>query len=601
MSRNAPSTSPEVYQTAVASRPAVLPEQADTEFVMALEPERAECARLVVGCASRPGRGSGGFHINEDYVGVMAGDLSERVARGSVIALADGMSGGKGGRVAAELSVRTFIEAYYGVSGALQPGVAASRALEAIHGWLHQIGRADPGLSQMAATFAALIVRRATAWLVAAGDVRLYLLREGHLTQVGDDDVVPVAFGAYVAHAIGLQPALVTRVETFALREGDRFLMCSDGLYRRVPMRELQTVLAQTKDTLEAARRLVALAGARASQDDVTAAVVDVGSLPVVDLDYLGRVVGRLPIPAVPRVGDAIDGYLLTRLLSDGHHSHTFAGHDLADPSTPLALKFPRPRVDQDENIRQGFVWERWLAGKIDEEGVLAPLPVDPGRQTRLYVVMPLGDGITLEKLLAAPQPLSLSQSLKIAQRLGSSIHALNRRNIYHRDIKPENVLVMPDHSTRLLDLGFAWMPGMEVPVPDTAPGTPAYMAPELMRGAQGDARSEVFAYGVTLYRLFSGGKLPYGFNGRIPLYQYQPDTPGWLDLVLEKALQPDPERRYQGVLEVCADLKRFAADSSAAVPQRPAPLLEREPVLFWQIVSIGLLVILLAVLVQRH
>ena len=113
-----------------------------------------------------------------------------------MIALADGVSGSKGGRVAAELSVRTFIDAYYGLADTLQPGVAAARALEAIHGWLHQIGRVDPALKQMSASFAALIVRRATAYLVAAGDVRLYLLRDGQLAQLGDDDVVPVAFGS---------------------------------------------------------------------------------------------------------------------------------------------------------------------------------------------------------------------------------------------------------------------------------------------------------------------------------------------------------------------------------------------------------------------
>ncbi|SIO23551.1 bifunctional protein-serine/threonine kinase/phosphatase [Paraburkholderia phenazinium] len=570
------------------------------EIDLQLRAERGECAALEVGCVSCPARGRGQDHINEDYVGVMLGDLAARVARGSVIALADGVSGSKGGRVAAELSVRTFIDAYYGLPDTLQPGVAAARALEAIHGWLHQMGRVDPALTQMAASFAALIVRRATAYLVAAGDVRLYLLRDGQLIQVGDDDVVPVAFGSYVAHAVGMLPALVTRIETLELREGDRLLMCSDGLYRRVPMRELQTVLAARGSALDTARRLGALAVTRGSHDDVTSAVLDVGALPSLDVGYLERVVGVLPIPAVPDAGDVVDGYLLTSVLNDGVYSRIFAGYDLADPNTQLALKFPKPRVGEDENVRQSIVRERWLAGKIDDEGVLAPMPVDADRQTRLYVVMPLGAGITLEKLLAAPQPISLPRALGIAQQLGRSIAALNRRNIFHRDIKPENVLVMRGDSTRLLDLGFGYMPGMQLPGPDVAPGSPAYMAPELMKGAQGDARSEVFAFGVTLYRLFSGGKLPYGFNGRVPLYQYRLDAPQWLDLVLEKALQPDPARRYQDVLEVCADLERFSSGRDALAPIRRKPLLESDPVLFWQGVVVVLLALLLWSLMRR-
>ena len=195
---------------------------------------------------------------------------------------------------------------------------------------------------------------------------------------------------------------------------------------------------------------------------------------------------------------------------------------------------------------------------------------------------------------------MPLARGLAIAQRLGRAIDALNRRNIFHRDIKPENVLVMDDDTVRLLDLGFGYMPGMAVPGPDASPGSPAYMAPELMKGARGDARSEVFAYGVTLYRLFSGGKLPYGFNGRVPLYHYRPDAPQWLDLVLEKATQPDPARRYQDVLEVCADLERLSASGDAEPPLRRKPLLEAHPLLFWQLTSLILLGLLVAAL-ARH
>jgi serine/threonine protein phosphatase PrpC len=570
------------------------------EIELQLQPERGECAALEIGCVSSPARSRGQDHVNEDYFGVVPGDLAARAARGSVIALADGVSGSKGGRVAAELSVRTFVDAYYGLPETLQPSVAAARSLEAVHGWLHHMGRVDPALKQMAASFAALVIRRATAYLVAAGDVRLYLLRDGQLAQIGEDDAVPVAFGSYVAHAVGMNPALVTRFETLELREGDRLLLCSDGLYPYVPMRELQTALAARSGALDTARRLDALALTRGSRDDVTSLVIDVGSLPLLDGGYLERVVGMLPILAVPDAGDVVDGYLLKSVLSDGFYSRIFAGYDLADPDTPLALKFPKPRVEQDENIRQSIVRERWLAGKVGDDGVLAPLPVDANRQTRLYVVMPLGVGVTLENLLSAPEPIGLRRAIGIAQQLGRSIDALNRRNIFHRDIKPENVLVMPGDRTCLLDLGFGYMPGMELPGPDSAPGSPAYMAPELMRGAQGDARSEVFAYGVTLYRLFSGGRLPYGFNGRVPLYQYRLDAPQWLDLVLEKALQPDPTRRYQDVLAVCADLERLSSGQGAMAPVRRKPLLESEPVLFWQGVSIVLLALLMWALIRR-
>ncbi|MEM5299157.1 protein kinase [Burkholderia sp. JPY481] len=559
---------------------------------MTLRPERGESPELDIAFVSEPGRSG----RNEDYVGIMLGDLMQRSARGSVVALADGMSGGRGGRVAAELAVRSFIDGYYAPPHTLAPEAAASRALDAIHRWLHQIGRSDAALSQMAACFAALVIRGATAWLVGAGDVRLYQLRDGEVSQLGGDDVIDVPFGAFVAHAVGMQSALVTRIESWALKEGDRLLLCSDGLYRRTPWRELRAVLSAQASAAAVAERLVQMARSRGSTDDVSAVVVDVRKVPDLDYRYLEGVLGDLPILAVPACGEVIDGYALTTVLSDGHYSRIFIGHDLADPQKRLALKFPKPRVDEDANVRQSIVRERWLAGKIDSENVLAPSAIDPARQTRLYVVMPFLDGLPLETLMT-PALMSLTRGLAIARQLGRAIHALNRQGIFHRDIKPENVLVLPDGSVRLLDLGFAYMPGLLAPGPSIAPGTPAYMAPELLKGGKGDARSEVLAFGVTLYRMFSGGRSPYGFNSRVPLQHHRPDLPAWLDLVLEKAMQADPERRYQDALELCAELDRFAAGGGETPTAARLPFIERSPVTFWKSVALILLILLLIAL----
>ncbi|MEW6345989.1 MAG: bifunctional protein-serine/threonine kinase/phosphatase [Pseudomonadota bacterium] len=557
-----------------------------------LRPERGECPELDIAFVSEPG-GSG---RNEDYVGVMLGELMQRTSRGSVVALADGMSGGRGGRVAAELTVRSFIDGYYAPPDTLAPEAAAARALNAIHGWLYQIGRSDAELSLMAACFAALVIRGGAAWLIGAGDVRLYQLRGGEMSQLGGDDVMDVPFGAFVAHAVGLQSALVTRIESWTLQEGDRLLLCSDGLYRRVPGRELRAALSASAPAAAVAQRLVQMARSRGSTDDISAVVVDVRKVPVLDDRYLEGVLGDLPILAVPACGEVIDGYALTTVLSDGRYSRIFIGHDLAEPKKRLALKFPKPRVDEDANVRQSLVRERWLAGKIDNENILAPSAIDPARQSRLYVVMPFLDALPLETLMT-PAPMSLMRGLTIARQLSRAIAALNRQGIFHRDIKPENVLVLPDDSVRLLDLGFAYMPGMLAPGPSTAPGTPAYMAPELIKGAQGDARSEVFALGVTLYRMFSAGRSPYGFNGRVPLRYHRPDLPAWLDLVLEKAMQTDPERRYQDALEVCAELDRFAAGGGETEPAAPPPLIERNPLMFWKTVAAILLILLLIAL----
>jgi serine/threonine protein kinase len=358
----------------------------------------------------------------------------------------------------------------------------------------------------------------------------------------------------------------------------------------------MQRVLEAREAAADTVQTLERLAREHGSNDDVTLALIDVKRIPALDFGYLERVMGQLPILPVPACGDEIDGYALTSLLSDGYYSRVFIGHDLNSPHPRLVLKFPKPRIMQDDNVRQAVVRERWLSGKLDDSDILAPMAVERARQSRLYVVMPYCDGAPLETLITQA-PLSLTQGLKIAAQLGRAIYKLNRKNIYHRDIKPENIMILRDGSLKLLDLGFAYMPGVLAPAPDTPPGTPAYMAPELMKGQPGDRRSEVFAFGITLYRTFSCGRLPYGFNGRVPLRHHRPDLPKWLDIILDKATQSDPERRYQDTLEVCAELERYAGSSGEELDLPRVALIDRNPEQFWKGVSALLMLALLAML----
>ena len=561
-------------------------------YSVQLLPERGESPECDISFISTKGTSA----LNEDYVGIMLGSVEQRASKGSLIAVADGLSSGHGGRVAAELTVRSFIEGYYGLPDTLSPEMSASKALDAINRWLHQIGKTDVTLSLMAASFAALILRGQTAYLISVGDVRAYLLRSGELTQMSEDDVFRVTFGSLVAQAVGMQPNVVSKFRLIELHEGDRLLLCSDGLYRCLASKYLRRALSDNTSPVAVAHLLEVAARSAGSNDDVTAAVIDIKRTPTLDFGYLERVIGQLPILAVPASGDVVDDYKLGALLSDGFYSRVFVADDLRDGNKRLVVKFPKPRVESDQNIRQAVVRERWLSGKLHSAIVLAPLSMDPERQSRLYVVTPYCEGLTLEKLIEQG-PVSLNRGLKIATQLGAAIQALNRLDVFHRDIKPENVLLTKAGELRLLDLGFSFMPGVLAPAPITPPGSPAYMAPELMRDQLGDRRSEVFAFGVTLYRAFSGGHLPYGLHGRVPLGRHCPDLPPWLDSVLEKAMHNDPESRYQDVAEVCSDLVRYAASGCDTTPLRRAPLIDRNPLLFWQLLAATLLLLLLVAL----
>ena len=138
-------------------------------------------------------------------------------------------------------------------------------------------------------------------------------------------------------------------------------------------------------------------------------------------------------------------------------------------------------------------------------------------------------------------------------------------------------------------------------------PGTPSYMAPELFNGEKGDAQSDVYAVGVTLYRLFTG-HYPYGevepfsrprFHKRTPLEHYRPDLPAWLDGVLTRATVADPAVRAGDAMELALELEHNLAHGPRVIARRQS-FYERNPLLFWKIVSLCLLLALLGSIASR-
>ena len=148
----------------------------------------------------------------------------------------------------------------------------------------------------------------------------------------------------------------------------------------------------------------------------------------------------------------------------------------------------------------------------------------------------------------------------------------------------------------RLIDLGVVRLPRVEdFPAADI-PGTPSYMAPELFAGQPGDELSDVYALGVTVYRAFSD-HYPYGeiepfshprFGKPAPLSRYRPDLPGWLEAMLERAVAVERKERMADAIEFAMELEN-GLERGEPVSLRRVPLYDRNPVRFWQIVSVAL------------
>jgi serine/threonine protein kinase len=166
---------------------------------------------------------------------------------------------------------------------------------------------------------------------------------------------------------------------------------------------------------------------------------------------------------------------------------------------------------------------------------------------------------------------------------------------IVHRDLKPDNVLLLSGGEIKLIDLGMAYLPGVDEPDDDRLGGTTRYTAPELFRKVPADQCSEVFSLGVTIYRLFSGGAFPFGQREAVPLQRLRPDLPAWVGECLKKGIETDRSKRFQDAGEFAKALEQGLNQANLRMPKEtpkepsPAALargLHVSPVRLWQLAT---------------
>ncbi|MGP8171623.1 bifunctional protein-serine/threonine kinase/phosphatase, partial [Rhodoblastus sp.] len=524
-------------------------------------------------------------------------------SRADVVAVvADGVGGHAGGREAAELSVRAFLDGYFSLPGSLGAQQAAARSLDAINSWIVAQGRVDPERAGMATTFTALILSGRSGHYVHVGDSRLYRFREDTLEQLTEDHLMGRGdLKHMLRRAVGLEDSLRMDHASFPLRVLERYLLCSDGVHGAIGDRRLREILGRRAAPQQTAEDLVAAALDAGAADNCTALVVDILDTPPAEAGELRDFFGDLPILPPPEPGSILDDYLIGERISEGRYSRLMRAQDLRGGGQ-VAIKFPQPRVADDRTFRRAFVHEAFVASRVRSPWIVETIEQLPERQTRLYSVMPFYDGETLEQRLSREPPVSYAEGAQIATRIARAVAALHRARVIHRDIKPDNILLLKDGGLKLIDLGVARLPQLEDFPAEDIPGTPSYMAPELFAGAAGDEMSDLFALGVTIYRMFARS-FPYGeiepfmkprFGRPTSLAARRPDLPAWLDAAIARAIAVDPLQRYGDVLEFAFEIENGAQRGGPAEPVRTS-LYDKNPLIFWQALS-ALLVVLLAI-----
>ena len=566
--------------------------------------ERVAGIKISVGFVSE----TGPRKRNEDFGGAVFGPELPVPRRDVVAAIADGIGSTKGGREAAEIAVRGFLDGFCDLPETMEVRRAAAIVLNSLNGWIHSQGQRDPELMGMGSTFTALVLRGRIAHVLHVGDTRAYRFSRDRLTLLTEDHIRQDGTGrsSTLVRALGVETEVRLDYTSQVVAQHDRFLLCSDGVHAFLPAEAIADILRERVSSEDTARALVAAALDAGSNDNCTALVLDVVGLETAQSADIGANIVELPLNAVPQGGETIDGFVLKVLLSEGRYTRLFGAEDEVEGGE-VALKFPKPLVASVDTYRAAFVREAWVGARVTSPWLGHVIELPPGRQSCLYTVMPLYQGELLETRLARRPALGLEEGRNIATLLARAAAALHRAGIIHRDIKPDNVILEREGSLKLIDLGVVRVRGMEDFPPQDIPGTPAYMAPEMFDGEAGNEATDIYALGVTMFRAFTG-EFPYGnadATGRprrdrpTPLSALRPDLPAWLQAALGRAIARDPADRFRDMAEFAVEMEAGPARAPLE-PPRPRTLLERNPVRFWQGVA-ALLALALVVSLLRH
>jgi len=533
---------------------------------------------------------------NQDAVRVVTPAPTLAASKGHLLALADGVSQCADGGLAARATLQALALDYYATPETWPVAQSLDRLLLAHNRWLQAAGGGQPLLT----TLTALVLRGRRFTLAHVGDCRAYRWHGGRLQRLTSEHVWEQEGMQHVLkRALGLDQHLVMDYLDGDLQVGESFLLVSDGVWAALGDSLIRSILESEAEPQAAATALVSAAHRAGSQDNASALLVRIDALPESSLaDALARL-QQWPLPPRLRDGQAFEGWQVERLLGESRQSLLYRVRDAQN--RPWLLKTLTPALAEDPQTQQALLQEEWFLRRV--AGRSFPEVHGLPQRQHLYFVMREYAGQTLAARLEQQGPLPLADWLALARSLLRALGQLHRRNILHRDIKPENLLIGADGELRLLDFGLAYCPGLSEDEAHSLPGTPSYIAPEAFAGQPPDERQDLFAAGVTLYRLLTG-HYPYGEveafqqppnKAPTPASRYRPDLPAWLDEILQKALANNPAQRFETTEEWLLALdqgERRAQD----LPTRP--LLEREPLKFWRGLALASLLVNLALLV---
>jgi serine/threonine-protein kinase len=243
-----------------------------------------------------------------------------------------------------------------------------------------------------------------------------------------------------------------------------------------------------------------------------------------------------------------------------------------------------------NDELRERFTREGRSAAALKHNNIVTIYDVgdDSGRP---FIAMEYLDGETMAELIRRRAPLQLSRKLQLMLELCSGLGYAHRLGIIHRDIKPANLMITSEGVLKILDFGLARLAqegaGMGLTRAGSLLGTPHYMSPEQIEARPVDHRSDIFSVGLVLYELLTyrkayQGDAPHAVLHRItheapqPIRELFPSIDPVLESIVAKAIERQPEHRYQSLETLAADCARYLKKSSEAGDGEATVQLER-------------------------
>ena len=285
-------------------------------------------------------------------------------------------------------------------------------------------------------------------------------------------------------------------------------------------------------------------------------------------------------------IGQTISHYRMTEKLGEGGMGIVYKAED-TKLKRPVALKFLRSDVLEDEEHKERFLREAQAAAALDHPNICTVYEINEA-DGQTFLSMAYLEGETVKEKIKA-RPLKLEEALDITIQTATGLQAAHEKGIVHRDIKGANLMVTPQGQVKIMDFGLAQLAERsQLTKTTTILGTPAYMSPEQAQRLPTDRRTDVWSLGVVIYEMVTG-RLPFegerqeavlyaiGAEEPEPITAQRAGLPMELEWIVGKAMAKDAAERYQHVEEMIVDLnslgkKRAAGKSTILRTTNTAP-----------------------------